>query len=211
MLQYYWSKTTRSWKELYTFKWTQKALKPKTKGVVKNFGVVEFWVVDSSLQGCNTVLLDRCFLASQRIYGTFKFRAKPSKRTLLSLLDLANEGTIILWNSVTTLRMTQHHIPEYLTLQQHLFEGSQISLFWVTELWYISGDFLHFILIFPCLFISTIYYQIVENCPYFLHVVISYFPCLFEAYAYFSGIISQMWVTICYGCHLVTVVRLTAI
>lgn len=188
-----------------------KSLETKNQRGGKKFRVVECWVVDSSLQGSDTVLLGRCLLASQRIYGTFKFRVKPSKRTLLSLLDLANEGTIIHWNYVTTLPMAQRHIPEYLTLQQHLFEDPQISQFRVPELCYVSGDFLHLILIFPCLFISTIYYQIVERCPYFLHAVISYFPCLFDTYAYFSGIISQMWVTICYGCRLVTVVRLTAI
>jgi len=153
--------------------------KPWNQRSGKKFWVVEFWVVDSSLQGCDTVLLGKCLLSSQRIYGAFMFRATQSKKTLCSLLDLACEGTIILWNYVTIHPTAQCHIPEYLTLTAASFWGTpDLPVSSYRTLIYVRG--------FPAIDFNLsmsvlqyyIYYQIVEIWPYFLRVIISYFPCL---------------------------------
>jgi len=56
----------------------------ETKGVGEKFWVVEFWGCGLQFVGCGTVLLGRCLLTSQRIYGALKFRVMQSRKTTCS-------------------------------------------------------------------------------------------------------------------------------
>jgi hypothetical protein len=112
-----------------------------------------------------------------KVYSAFKFRAKPSKKTTCTTW-------LCMWRHHNPLKLCDHSPRS--TVSHPRIPDSTAASFWrpwishfpVTEPRYKLGDFLHLFLIFPCLFFSTLYYRIVEIWPYFVRVVISYFPCV---------------------------------
>ena len=182
----------------------------ETKGVEKKFWVLEFWVVHFSLQGCDTVLLGKCLLTSERIW-------------CLHVQGQAVQGDSTcttqpcIWRCHNPLKLCNHS-PRSTASHPRVPESTSVSL-WGLQISPVSSyRTLICVRGFPVFVFnlsrSVLRYYILSNswdltlfsaCSNFI------FSMSCDTYANFTGIISQVWVTFCYGCHLVTAVRLTAI